>query len=124
MSILLVITIYSCVTDTPRSSPRLANRARSHLQREVGATGRDRPSPKHDIVVVTEGTAKQDRDLELQVHTTRGHWGEGMRGEAWRDRPSPKHDIVVVTEGTAKQDRDLELQVWKVIYMTTVSSNL
>ncbi len=29
--------------------------------------GRDRPSPKHDIVVVTEGTAKQDRDLELQV---------------------------------------------------------
>ncbi len=60
--------------DTPRSSPRLANRARSHLQREVGATGRDRPSPKHDIVVVTEGASKQDRDLELQVHTTRGHW--------------------------------------------------
>ena len=50
------------VSDTPRSSPRLTNKTRAHLHRDHG----QKDSPKHDIVVVKEGTTQEDTDLELQ----------------------------------------------------------
>ena len=49
-------------SDTPRSSPRLTNKTRAHLHRDHG----QKDSPKHDIVVVKEGTTQEDTDLELQ----------------------------------------------------------